>query len=401
MNRALYLATLFSLVAGLGLSACSQLPRSAATASEIAPTPDSLPQDDDVRERVIIGPDNRRRTPAQHTLLTRAVGQLEAPRSNDRVSRCTATSISPNHLLTSAHCVYDIAGGQPRLDSDIYFYPGADEYNQMPFGRFRVTRIHHPERYDPLSGTVNGLGYDIAVLEVENDDTGRDLGKRVGFRGFWGRSALEDGIMTTLGYPGDKATRVQYIEEDCAFDIFNTILLRSYCDVFRGQSGSPALIHSAQHGDSFIHGVVSGETDTANYVTRITSERHRIIRAIIQNEYSAQTSSEEERWQSMTLLDSQRINIVAHNTCRAERLVALQHRDLQGNWTTNGFFPLPPGSSTEIGQTRNSIFYLHVRDQQHNVYMDGSHRASLHGSSFGFRQMNHSHFGDVVVRLCD
>ncbi|MCH8542684.1 MAG: trypsin-like serine protease [Alcanivorax sp.] len=406
MNRTLRFAVLFAalgaLLTGAALPGCSQLPREATLASEVAPMPESAPTDDGVRERVIIGPDNRRRTPANYNWVTRTVGQLEAPRSNNRLSRCTATAISPRHVLTSAHCVYEVVNGQPRLDEDIYFYPGANQYNQMPYGRFRVTRIHHPESYDPLSSTLAGVGYDIAVLEVGTDDTGRDLARRVGFRGYWGTSTLQPGVMTTLGYPGDKTARVQYYEEDCAFDLVGNTMLRTYCDVFSGQSGSPALVtHPERQGESFIHAVISGETTTANYATRIHPERQRIIAAITRDEYNPQTSNENERWRSITLLDSQRINVVAHNTCRAGQYVGIQYLGLNGDWATEGFYQLAPGDSVELAQTRNSIFYVHAHDLQGNVHMEGGHRARLHGNNIGFRQMNHSDFGDVVIRLCN
>ena len=412
MTRIVYLAAFCAITALTGLAGCSNRPTDVQAASEIAPdstsalpgetppAPATAAINDSVRERTIFGADDRRRTPFTHANRLR-VGKLEAPKPGNKVSGCTATSIGGNHVLTAAHCVYDTSSSIPRLYDTIHFYPAAGHHNQMPHGRFRVTRVHHPEHLNGLAPGLEKLHNDIAVLEISEDDGGNTLRRFIGTFGIWGRSALQDGTMSTLGYPGDKESRVQYHQEDCPYEIFSRTLLRTYCDVFSGQSGSPVLLYSEKHGESHIHGVISAEAEQANYATRITPERQRTILAIVEGRYDMHTSDDEERWTSIDMPAAQHIHVMLHNTCRQTLHVALQYREDNGNWTEKGFFVIEPGHATELAQTRNSIFYVHVRDTEGNILTDGTHQVAMHGSTFGFRQLNHSYFGDTVIRPCN
>ena len=56
--------------------------------------------------------------------------------SNQRVCRgleCTGTLIGPKHVVTAAHCVFDINDSRQYVSS-LNFAPGEENQNDLPFG---------------------------------------------------------------------------------------------------------------------------------------------------------------------------------------------------------------------------------------------------------------------------
>jgi glutamyl endopeptidase len=188
----------------------------------------------DAGAAAVIGPDNRIRVTNTTDFPWSAVVYLELyDRYGDVTGTCSGTFISPDAILTAAHCLYSEDG----WTEDIRVVPGKDSWFE-PFGFTWATDwwVPDPWYFDP----GNEL-YDWGLIHVA-DEPGRETGWLTMAILSTATLRLPDIEPAIVGYPGDKPEgtmwfhyRPGFLEVD-AFTLYHTI------DTAPGQSGSAVIL---------------------------------------------------------------------------------------------------------------------------------------------------------------
>jgi len=162
---------------------------------------------------------------------------------------CSATSISNNHIVTAAHCVYD--SGTNQFFSGWVFTPAYRNGN-APYGTFAATSCTVLTAWANLSGSfsINSwTRHDVAVCKMGNNSAGQTLNGAVGWAGrLW--DAGNNQLVFNSGYPARTYTDAtiangpaQYLRA-CTAETFQqtTETLGGGCDWGRGISGGSWLV---------------------------------------------------------------------------------------------------------------------------------------------------------------
>ncbi|MDD0852554.1 trypsin-like serine protease [Halobacteriovorax sp. GB3] len=329
--------------------------------------------------------------------ITNKVGQIRSIKINSQGEKgslsCSAAVIAKNLILTAAHCLFkDTIKGE--LIEDAYFYPGAMDVTTYPFGRFPVIKSYQPAAYQAQDAVEDEN--DFAIVELGPNSEGKHVGQFVGTLAYWGKADLEDGDATTIGYPGDKESMVQHYEKDCFVKVYSDKTLSTYCDVIKGQSGSPLLRYSQKHGFYFIFGVITSTRTYSNEASRLTKERQSIINAIKNSTFKSENF--EEKWKTNKHSHSNEINLFVQNKCNKDLYVALRYKNLDGDWKSQGFHILKKGKTKNLGVTTNGVFYFAASANQGRSFIN---RADIvrdledgMGDDVHFEKVHVKKFGD-------
>ena len=351
---------------------------------------------------VMIGSDDRIATKNGNleSSLSRKVGQiratLELPNGEYADTTCSATMIAKNHIITAAHC-FIVRELNNALLTDAYFYPGALDENNVPNGRFPLIKSFNPLNYQQVP-TLDNLGFDIGVAKLGQNSEGKDAGDIVGWMSMWGQKEIAEELSSTIGYPGDKDALTQYYENNCSVAPYIGSSLEVDCDVYRGQSGSALIRYSKEHKLNYIFGVINAESAYQNYGARITSDRQKIISAIIKENYDS--AKFEEKWIENNHTHSEIINLFVKNDCAKDLYSAVNFKDIDNTWKTIGFYLVKSNQTMHVGQTTNGVFYFAGSYTQGRSYVN---RRDIvkdlpddRGNNIELEKSNVSKYGDFV-----
>ncbi|MEM7267799.1 MAG: trypsin-like serine protease [Pseudomonadota bacterium] len=164
-------------------------------------------------------------------------------RLNARGGFCTAALISPDTLLTAAHCIYDRAtGGQIPL-SELRFVAGSREGYQTAYRRI-ISATPHPE-WTGFHGQGVKVSSDIAIIRLESPIT--DVEGRTYVTG---PAPVQGDDVVLLSYGRDREDALS-IQSPCQVVQRFAKSASLNCDVTYGASGSPVF------DDGRIVGVIS------------------------------------------------------------------------------------------------------------------------------------------------
>ena len=110
-----------------------------------------------------------------------------------RVQLLLRRRISPRHVLTAGHCVYDSYDGG--YADSIRFIPDQDGSHE-PFGSATSTRL----RVDPAYVRNEAFAYDYGLVTL-----GKSIGSKTKFFGYasYTNKTLQNKRFSSAGYPGD------------------------------------------------------------------------------------------------------------------------------------------------------------------------------------------------------
>ncbi|WP_298840262.1 trypsin-like serine protease [uncultured Roseobacter sp.] len=182
---------------------------------------------------------------ANDALVWQAVGRLDA---ND-TGFCTATLISPEFVLTAAHCVYSPRTGELLNAPDLTFRAGLR--NGHAAAERGILQIEPHRMYDPANGmSVANVRHDVALLRLAQPIPTHELDPFV-LHG----DRVTGGAVSVVSY-GRGRSEIPSRQEVCKLlQEYQGVLVMN-CDVTFGSSGAPVFTH--KNGRGQIVSVVSG-----------------------------------------------------------------------------------------------------------------------------------------------
>jgi glutamyl endopeptidase len=201
--------------------------------------------DDDTADYKVFYPDERKQVTNLTAFPYRVMGLL---RSNS--GRCTGTLIGARHVLTAAHCVYDIKTN--KWASDIRFTSASKDKTIRVVRSLAITE--YTKKHD--------INWDFALLILAED-----YGSKVGWLGYGYTNGAVNSTINIAGFPADKSNYTMW-RASCKIDKA-TSFLNYKCDTYGGMSGASVYEYRNSSGQRIIVGIHKGSTSDSNYAVKI------------------------------------------------------------------------------------------------------------------------------------
>jgi protease YdgD len=176
-------------------------------------------------------------------LVWQAIGRLDSAKG----SYCTGTLISPDLVLTAAHCVF--AGNDLVKPSDLTFQAGLTHGTAA--AKRQVSQIEVLNTYDPANGmSAVNIRTDVALVRLAERIPTHELDPFVVYSG-----QLPKGPVSVVSY-GKGRSEALSRQDQCQVVHTQTGLIALDCDLTFGSSGAPVFTHLNGRGQ--IVALISG-----------------------------------------------------------------------------------------------------------------------------------------------
>lgn len=186
---------------------------------------------------------------------------------------CSATLLTPNRVITAAHCLFNTRTGVPLRLSDIHFVAG---WRRGAFKAHRKAKrvVIHPEfDYQGKRGRVRS---DLALIELE-ERIGGDIAKPYSQIG----NAGPDQPIFIVSYGRDRP-HLPSIEDPCFVGRIFRYAIGMTCEAVGGVSGAP-VFRRTEKGLRLV-GVVSGRVENQGGV-RSYAVRLGVVLPVVLKEF--------------------------------------------------------------------------------------------------------------------
>jgi len=362
---------------------------------------------------IITGEEDGRKRNYSRSSADKTVGLLSSEytkKDNTKTEDgCTATLIAKNLIITAAHCVMR----EGKLSERLIFYPSKISNDDNDYSRVFIRKgwiskayANIKPRYDADEELIIRPQYyknDIAVLELFHIPGANYIGDELGWQGAFFSETLEQNIPTKMtSYPGDKEDATQWSQE-CESSARSRNLYFTQCDTYSGASGSALMIYNKKYKQYFVQGIFSVEDPgmNRNYATRFTKETFLDIRDIINGK-----TDDLKLFKEVSFPTTVYFHVKIRNRCNVNIQLAVNTKDLQGEWNAKGYYTLIPNELWNVAKTRNTIFHYGGASVDGEYSWFGTDRyKDIRGERTGLTRhkiSKNNNFGDYVFDIyCD
>jgi len=182
---------------------------------------------------------------ANDAMVWQAVGRLDA----HKTGFCTATLISPNFVLTAAHCVYAPDTHEPMQPQDLTFRAGLRK--GIATAERGIAQIEaHPGFIPNGEMTLENIRHDVALLRLDAPIPTGELDPFL-----VAETSQSQGPVSVVSY-GRGRENLPSRQEQCQLLAAQQGVVVMDCDVTFGSSGAPVFSHLNGRGQ--IVSVISG-----------------------------------------------------------------------------------------------------------------------------------------------